>query len=306
MYQTPQARENLSVCMRHYTANGHYCFFTVVLAFACAAGILLGTGDALARGRSNYGRSAAAAVKAQRARMVSSLQQQVSSARQILQKAESQSQMTQADLNAATSKLSGIREEIDNTHQDAVEAAKTLRAIEAELILHQARDSEYAKTQATVDQLKNTVHETIHQVLNLPMQELKPGSDPRNEDLKRLSITQLSTLRDNQTFIDAENSLKDAIQNLSRIRQKLLQSDSDWVAAHEDLINANHDKLDGEKARRLAGSAAAGKRQELQNVKNVAQTAQSIIASGEQRLRQLGASVPQQKTKSESSTSRRK
>ncbi len=267
-----------------------------VIAFVCAAAILMGSDDATARGRSNYSRSAAAAARAQRARMISSLQQQVVNARQILQKAESQSQMTQAELNAASSKLSGIREEIDNTQHDAVKVAKTLHDIEAELIAHQSPDSEYGKAQATADEVKNEVHLTIHKVLNLPMHELKPGTDPRKEDLKQLTITQLSTLQENPSYIDAEKSLKDAIQNASRVRQKLLQADSEWVAAHEDLVNANHDKRDGEKERRLTGSAAAGKKQELQNVNSVAQTARAIIARGEYQLRQLGASVPQAKS----------
>lgn len=138
------------------------------------------------------------------------------------------------------------------------------------------------------------------------MHDLSPGTDPRKEDLKRLTITQLSALQDNQSYRDAEKSMTDAIQNVSRIRQKLFQDDSEWVAAYEDLVNANHNKLDGEKERRVTGSAAAGKRQELQNIKNIAQTTRSVIARGEQSLRQRGASVPQQKTTSGSSTSRKK
>jgi hypothetical protein len=81
--------------------------------------------------------------------------------------------------------------------------------------------------------------------------------------------------------------MKDAIQNVSRMRQRLFQDDSEWVPAHEDLVNANHDKLDGEKERRVSGSAAAEKKQELQNAENLAQNTHSIIARGEHRLRQL-------------------
>ena len=81
------------------------------------------------------------------------------------------------------------------------------------------------------------------------MHELTPGTDPRREDLKHLTTTQLSTLQDNQSYRDSERNMKDAIQNVSRMRQRLFQDDSEWVPAHEDLVNANHDKLDGEKSR---------------------------------------------------------
>lgn len=306
MHEKSNARNRALLLRMVENASVRGSLFHSIFAFVCAATLFLSTDNVIARGRGSYGRIAAAAAKAQRARLISSVQQQVVNAQQILQKAESQSQMTQAELNAANTKLSGIREDIGNTQHDVVEAAKTLRDIEAELIAQQTPDSEYGKALATADEVKNDVHLTIHRVLNLPMQELKPGLDPRKEDLKQLTITQMSTLQDNQSYIDSDMSLKDAIQKVSHFRQKLFQDDSEWVAAHEDLVNANHDKRDGEKERRMTGSSAAGKRQELQNVNNVVQTARSIIAQGEYRLRQLGASVPQAKPTASSPTPRKK
>ena len=145
MLQSPRATDKLSISEPQCRATGRVSLFTAVVAFACAAGILLATCDATDQGPNSKSknRNAAAAAKAHREKMISSLQQQVAKAQQILEKAASKSQMTQAELNSATSRLSGIREEIEDTQHDAVEAAKTLHEVEAELLAHQGPGSEY-------------------------------------------------------------------------------------------------------------------------------------------------------------------
>ena len=95
---------------------------------------------------------------------------------------------------SSSTKLSGIRREIDGTQQDAVEAAKTLHAIEAEIMLHQSPTSELSKAIATADEAKQIVHQTIHLVLNLPFEDAKPDVDIRRADLQQLSDSQRSTL----------------------------------------------------------------------------------------------------------------
>lgn len=272
------------------------------VAVACGLCVFFSSATAIARGRHNYGRNAAAAAKANRARMISSIQKQVSNARAVLKSAESQSVMSQAELNAASSKLAGIREEIDNTHQDAVQAAKTLREIEAEITLHQTPNSDFAKSLAAVDDAKEVVHQTIQSVLGLKLDDAKPGVDVRQADLKQLSDSQLSKLKADPQYVAADKALKDAARTVSKLRQTLFEADPDWTAAHRDLVDAHLQERNGAKERRVTGSAAAEKRMQLQNVNNVAVTARSIISLGEFRLRQLGVSTGSSKTMSQTRT----
>ncbi|MCX7387003.1 MAG: hypothetical protein NTX48_10085 [Planctomycetales bacterium] len=252
--------------------------------------------EAAAGVRHHYGhsygsRSSAAAARANRARMINSIQQQVSNARQILKAAETKSEMTQAQVAEASTKLSGIRREIDGTQHDAVEAAKTLHAIAAEITLHQSPTSELSKAIATADEAKLIVHQTIHRVLNLPFEEAKPDVDIRRADLQQLSDSQRSTLNADPRYTAAEQGFKDAAGKVSRLRQKTFEADSDWVAAHRDLVNAHRQTKDGEKQRLVTGTAAFEKKKELQNANNIADTARSIISNGEYRLRQFGVST---------------
>ena len=188
---------------------------------ACALCVLFSSATAIARGRHNYGRNAAAAARANRAKMISSIQKQVTNARAVLKSAESQSVMSQAELNAASSKLAGIREEIDNTHQDAVQAAKTLREIEAEITLHQNPNSDLAKSLAAVDDAKEDVHQTIQSVLDFKLDDAKPGVDVRQADVKQLSDSQLSKLKADPRYVAADKALKDAARAVSKLRQTL-------------------------------------------------------------------------------------
>ena len=105
--------------------------------------------------------------------------------------------------------------------------------------------------------------------------------------------------------MDADKTLKDAIRNLGLMRLKVFQADKDWVAAHQDLLNANHKKHEEEKHRRVTGTAVTGKKHELQNMASIAANARSIIAQGEYMLRRMGASTGSSSPQS-SSTAQKK
>lgn len=243
------------------------------------------------RGRSSYSSRAAAAARAQRAQLIKNLQNQVSNARQVLSSLESKSVMTQSQLTSASSRLEGIQQSIKDTHQDAVAAAKTLRDIEAEIVLAQTPTSEFAKANAAVDDARRAVHVTMHEVLKLPIENAPPGVNEVRADLQKLSDSQRDTLMADVRYKEADQTLRDAIRKVGQLRLQLFQADKDWAAAHQDLIDAHQKKRDEEKERRVTGTAVTGKKHELQNMATVAANARSIIAMGEFRLRQLGAST---------------
>lgn len=250
------------------------------------------------RGRSSYSSRAAAAARANRTRMISSLQKQVSSAREVLKNLESQAVMTQTQLTSASSKLESIHQEIENSHQDAVLAAKTLRDLESEITLAQSPSSEFGKVSAAVDDAKRAVHLTIHEVLNLPLEETSPGIDAARADLQKFSDSQRDRLEADNRYKNADRAMRDAIRHLSQVRTEMYQADKDWAAAHQDLNDANDKKREEEKVRRQTGTAVTGKKHELQNMASVATNARSIISMGEYRLRQLGASTGSSSAKS--------
>lgn len=194
-------------------------------------------------------------------------------------------------MNAASSKLDGIRQGIEDTHHDAAEAAKTLRELESEIMLAQSPGSEFAKASVAADDAKRTVHTTIHNVLNLPVDQDQPGIDSVQAHLKALDESQRETLEGDVRYKNAERILKDANRNLAQVRHAIFEADKDWVAAHQELTDASHQRREDEKDRRRAGAAMAGKKHELQNMSNVAANARSIIAIGEYRLQQLGVST---------------
>ena len=253
------------------------------------------------RGRSSYSSRAATAARANRTRMISSLQKQVSSAREVLKNLESQAVMTQSQLTSVSSKLEGIQQEIENIRQDAVLAAKTLRDLESEITLAQSPSSEFGKASAAVDDAKKSVHLTIHEVLNLPLEENSPGIDAARADLQKFSDSQRDKLEADDRYKNSDKAMRDAIRHLGQVRAKMYQADKDWAAAHQDLIDANEKKHEEEKVRRQTGTAVTGKKHELQNMASVAANARSIISMGEYRLRQMGASTGASSAKNSSS-----
>ena len=253
------------------------------------------------RGRSSYSSRAASAARANRTRMISSLQKQVSSAREVLKNLESQAVMTQSQLTSASTKLESIQQEIENIRQDAVLAAKTLRDLESEITLAQSSRSEFGKAIAAVDDAKRAVHLAIHEVLNLPLEENSPGIDAARADLQKFSDSQRDKLEADDRYKNADKAMRDAIRHLGQVRTKMYQADKDWAAAHQDLIDANEKKREEEKIRRQTGTAVTGKKHELQNMASVAANARSVISMGEYRLRQMGASTRSSSAKSSSS-----
>lgn len=244
------------------------------------------------RGRSSYSGRAAAAAKAQRAKMVKNLQNQVSSARQVLTNLESQAVMTQSQLTAASTQLEGIQQGIEDIQHDAADAAKSLHEIESEILLAQTSSSEYSKANTAVDAAKKAVHLAIHEVLNLSLEDDQPSIDPVRDHMKNISDSQRDSLQTDARYKEANTTLREAIRNVGQVRTKLFQDSKDWAAAHQDLIDANHKKHEEEKTRRQTGTAVTGKKHELQNMASIAANARSIIAQGEFQLRQMGAPVP--------------
>lgn len=270
-----------------------FCKFLLVALIAVAMLLVDFSAEAEAAKRRRRGSSrssrAAAAAKARKERTIKSIQQQVAAARQVLAAAESQTAMSQAQVNQALSKLSGIRDDLETGHDDAEQAAKTLHEIEAEILAEQQPDSDLGRAQAVVAQAKDDVHREIHRVLRLPNVHEKPGDAARLTDLANLSPVQRKLLENDNGYRSAQDRMREAGRNADQVRQKLLQADSNWVAASQDLAEAKKRSRDESQQAKTAGLSSLGDRRDLRSAQNVAAAARAIIAQGEARLRQLGA-----------------
>ncbi|MEZ6122167.1 MAG: hypothetical protein R3C49_03200 [Planctomycetaceae bacterium] len=256
------------------------------------------------RRRSNaaYARRAAAAAKAQREAMIKGIQAEVSRAKDVLQKVESQGNMTATQLREASSRLDGIREQIDGHRHDAREASKTLHSIEQEILAEQEDSSEFGKAQKAAMEARRELHLTFHRVTGLPEADPDDDSDDRLLDLQKLTDAQRDQLHADEHYQAAERRVKEASAQVTALRRKLFQEDPDWMAAHDDLQEAKRLQSDEEKEQRRAGARAFEKKQDLIEAKTIAANARSIIANAEARLRRLGASAkPTPSTKSSGS-----
>jgi len=253
----------------------------------------------------NRNRSAAAAASARKAQLVNTLQRQVATARQMLAAAESNTAMSQAEVNQALVKLSGIRVEIESAEDDVVQALKTQHAIEAEILAEQAKDSELAKALVAEAQAKEEIHLAIHGALHLPGHEAKSVDTARLVDVATLSDIQKRTLEEDQKYRVAKEALKETAAQVERLQQKLFQDDPDWIAAQRDLSDARQRELAGEQHAKTVGGSSFGDKQALSKSKHVADAARALVNQGEARLRQLGAK-PTSRTNSSRSTQSQK
>ena len=264
------------------------CLLVVLVAVALLLVDFSAEAEAAKRRRRGSSRhSRAAAAQARKQQMIKSIQQQVAVARQVLDAAESQAAMSQAQVNQALSKLSGIREDIERGHDDAEQAAKTLHGIEAEILAEQQPDSDLVRAQAILAEAKDDMHDAMHRLIRLPDVDEKPGDAARLTDLANLSPVQRKLLENDNDYQAAQDQMREAGRNVDQVRQKLLRAESNWVAARQDLAEARRRSRDESQQAKTAGLSSLGDRQDLRKAQDVATAARTIIAKGEALLRQL-------------------
>lgn len=272
---------------RHFV--GVFAMIAVALLLAGSLGDAQAASKRGARYNSNASRQAAAAAKARKAQQIKSIQQQLSVARQILANAESQTAMSQGEVNQALAKLSGIRTEIESAEDDVEQAVKTLHAIEAEILAEQPPDSEFATALAAETQAKDDVHRAIHRVLGLPEHPGQSVDAALLNDVAEISAAQRQALDSDVNYLVAQQDLKDAAARVEKLRRQLFQANADWIAAERDLSEAHTRAREGTEQAKTAGLSSLDDRQDLSRAQNVAAAARALVAQGEARLRQLGA-----------------
>jgi hypothetical protein len=249
-----------------------------------------GTPNALAyRGRSR-GRSSAAAAAAMKKRTIAQLQQQVAQAKQILADASTKGALSQQQVNAAASKLSGIHQELVDARASAAEARKTLHEIEKEILDEQKEDSEYAIAIKAVAEAKEELNRVVHSYAKLPQEGGRSAEAHRFFELSKMSPEERKALEADAAYLEAKGSVARGAKVIDGIKKGLFEADSQWVEASKDLAAAEQAAHDADRHASTVGVGSLGVRQDARNAQQVAAQAQAIIAQGEAQLRALGAS----------------
>lgn len=254
----------------------------MVLALLAIASSAL---DVHARGRGRSSARQAAAARKQQ--LIKVLQQQLTVARQVLAAAESKQSMSSHEVNQAISQLSDLRTSIDEAQVDAREAAKTLHEIEAEILAQQSANSDVVKSEAVLAQAKTRLHAAIHQVIALPDDFDKPAESARLGDLAKMTDEDRKRLDNHDEYLKAKRELTDATRRLSHSKKVLLEQDADWVAARDQLREAEQTAQRGKQQATTVGVGSLDARQDLRKSQAVASTAREMIGQLEFRLRQL-------------------
>jgi hypothetical protein len=247
------------------------------------------SGDADAAPKQNRNRRAAANAAAQRQRLIGKLRQQLSAAQDVLATAQSQGAASQQALDAAASKLSSIRDELEQSRLDANEGQKAMHEIEAEILAEQPADSEYARVKAEVENAKTALNREVRRIL--------PAADSA-----KLSETDRQMLEEDAEYRRARLALQSAAKMLDRVRQKLFRADPDWVSAEKDLYAARQEEHEQEQAATTTGVGTLSDKQDLRSAQGLAAAAQAVIAKAEARLRRLGVNPNQESAKSSKSS----
>lgn len=279
---------------------------SVLLLLMVALLLGLACPSANARGRSRgSAKAAAAAAKARKQRAIKALQQQVAAAQQVLSAAESQAAMSQSEVTRAAETLSGIREQIKSERLNVQEANKALQELESEILGQQGPDSDYARTQAKLKSARHTLHRVMHRVLTLPDDSDQADEAARLRDLARLSQEDKAKLEQDLDYQVAQENVKLAARRHDEARRTVLEANAEWVAARKEL--ADNEKSVRESSEHSQGAALSSldDRQNLHRAQTIAAEARAIIAQGEARLRQLGATPQNSAARLPSSSGKR-
>ncbi len=286
-----------------------YCRWGWCLSVVAIAAMLIGiaASDAEAakrRRRHSRSRRALVAAQAQKSRAIKSIQRQVASARKVLTSARSQVSMSQSQVSKSMAELTRIRVDIEAAHDDVQEASKALREIEAEILAEQSSDSEFSRAKTAFDESEQETHRVIHHLLDLPDAIGSSESPAGLSDIVKLSAEQRNTLDSDARYQSAQQKLSSAGSRLRDLRNKLFAADSQWIVAQREWFDArNRSRKETDKARSVGYGSRKGK-QQLTNAQRIAAESQRVIALGEARLRQLGASrSPSKTSKNQSRTS---
>lgn len=249
--------------------------------------VVTAANSADARGR-GHSRAAAAAAKARKEQMIKALQQQLTIARQVLAAAESKTAMSASEVNQAFGALEQLRASADSAKTDVVEATKSLRDIEQEIWEEQSAESPARKDAIAYEQAKEELHEIIHRIAKVGDKTHSSADAGRLADLASLSPTERASVEADAGYKGALQRLTELGQNAKLSRQQLFEKDADWIAAREELREAQKRLKEGQKQSTTVAVGAAGDRQDLKRANNIATSARMAVAQIEWQLRSLG------------------
>ncbi len=266
---------------------GTFAVFALVMTM-CVVVFAVDADAGTRRKNSSRGRHNAAAIQAQKTRMIRSIQNQIADARKVLSSIESKTAMTQKEAEQAMEKLASIQSEIEAERLDVPKAMKDLRGIEEDILAEQLPESELKVAMANMDRLKEAMHRMIHRILGLPEHS---GATSLNEglfDLSKLTAEQQKMLDANSEYQSTEQKLASAAARVRQLRENLFAKDSDWIAAKQDVIDASKEALADKRELKSTVVHAAAEKSKLDNARQIEAVARAAIARGEARLRQLG------------------
>lgn len=239
------------------------------------------------RGRSR-GRSTAAAMAARKKQMIQATQQQVAQAQKILSAAESQTAMSEQELASALAQISVLRKEMETARLSVQEATKTLQSIEKEILDEQPPTSDYSRAQAALEKVQRELHEIVHRYVQVPDNADTSDESARYAEIAKMSPEQRQLLETDGSYQRAMSAMKDALQVRDDERKKLFEQDSQWIAAHRDLVEARKAVREPDRQAKSLGHSTLSNKQQLQQAQMIAAEARAVILQGELQLQAFG------------------
>jgi hypothetical protein len=229
---------------------------------------------------------------AKKKQMIQATQQQVAQAQKILSAAESQTAMSQQELASALAQISALRKEMETARLDMQEATKTLRSIEQEILDEQPPNSDYSRAQAALGKTQRELHEIVHRYVQTPDDGDTSNELARYAEVAKMSPEDRQLLETDGSYQPAMSAMKAALQVRDDERRKLFEQDSQWQAAHRDLLEARKATRQSSREANAIGHSTLSDQQELRQEQAVAAEARAVVLQGELQLRALGVRPP--------------
>lgn len=224
--------------------------------------------------------------------MIAETHREIEAAKKVLEAVEKKGTATKAEIDKFASQLQTSARQLKGTTQAETEARKKLEKIETAILEREGDDSEYAKKIDEIDDVQLRLEQEFHRILKRP-ENLKADEDIDQHRLLELaSVTpeERAKLKRDAKYAEAEDHLIKACHDLTSIEHGLFLKDKEWKAANAARTAAHEDRQQDATDTRRNGMAASQAKRELKSLASLAAEARSVIAAGEARLRQLGAS----------------
>jgi septal ring factor EnvC (AmiA/AmiB activator) len=236
------------------------------------------------RGRGSINRM----VAARKQQEITQLQAQIDGARKLLDSVTTQGKLSQAQIDAARQSAMSARRALNEAAKENNESNQQIRKMEADMLDAQSDDSEYGKAVTEIHTARRALDKEMHRILVRPDSDAEVDESKRLSELAQLTAEERDELAKSPKFMEKKEALHQAMEGLKAAKLNVFQANDEWKAAHEKHHKIEQDKAKEQLLIRGAANDNSDSRAELRTAAQIAESAQSTIASAQARLHALG------------------